>query len=138
MRTPQLDVDLWRGPERCNSGPGVRKRRNAHDVPSSLTIDAVRDLFPMLYPTSQSSVTSSDEPRTRSVFIHLSQHAREWAPHWSAHFWCETPMRLGGDRQCWRFSLHALIDESQGFDFLGFHHHLVESWKWRGRYYLNK
>src|SRR4051794_23456998 len=24
----------------------------------------------------------------------------------------------------------------EGFDFLGFHHHKVESWKWRGRYYL--
>ena len=23
-----------------------------------------------------------------------------------------------------------------GFDFLGFHHHKVESWRWRGRYYL--
>jgi RNA-directed DNA polymerase len=26
----------------------------------------------------------------------------------------------------------------QGFDFLGFHHRMVESLKWRGRYYLNK
>jgi group II intron reverse transcriptase/maturase len=26
----------------------------------------------------------------------------------------------------------------QGFDFLGFHHHKVESWKHRGRYYLQK
>ena len=25
-----------------------------------------------------------------------------------------------------------------GFDFLGFHHHLVESWKWRGRWYLHR
>ena len=24
----------------------------------------------------------------------------------------------------------------QGFDFLGFHHRKVESWKWRGKYYL--
>jgi RNA-directed DNA polymerase len=24
----------------------------------------------------------------------------------------------------------------EGFDFLGFHHHKVESWRWRGRYYL--
>jgi hypothetical protein len=24
----------------------------------------------------------------------------------------------------------------EGFDFLGFHHHMVESWKWPGRYYL--
>jgi group II intron reverse transcriptase/maturase len=26
----------------------------------------------------------------------------------------------------------------QGFDFLGFHHRMVESLKWRGRWYLNK
>jgi RNA-directed DNA polymerase len=26
----------------------------------------------------------------------------------------------------------------QGFDFLGFHHHKVESWRWRGRYYLQR
>ena len=26
----------------------------------------------------------------------------------------------------------------EGFDFLGFHHRMVESWKWRGRYCLNK
>ena len=27
---------------------------------------------------------------------------------------------------------------AEGFDFLGFHHHMVESWKRRGRYYLQK
>jgi hypothetical protein len=26
----------------------------------------------------------------------------------------------------------------EGFDFLGFHHHMVESWKWPGRYYLQR
>jgi hypothetical protein len=26
----------------------------------------------------------------------------------------------------------------QGFDFLGFHHHKVASWRWRGRYYLQR
>jgi group II intron reverse transcriptase/maturase len=26
----------------------------------------------------------------------------------------------------------------QGFDFLGFHHHKVESWRWRGRYWLQR
>jgi hypothetical protein len=25
-----------------------------------------------------------------------------------------------------------------GFEFLGFHHHMVESWKWRGRWYLQR
>jgi group II intron reverse transcriptase/maturase len=32
----------------------------------------------------------------------------------------------------------SLADGRDGFDFLGFHHRLVRSWKWRGRYYLNK
>lgn len=32
----------------------------------------------------------------------------------------------------------SLTRGREGFDFLGFHHRLVESWKWRGRYYLNK
>jgi RNA-directed DNA polymerase len=27
---------------------------------------------------------------------------------------------------------------AEGFDFLGFHHHMVEAWKWPGRYYLQK
>jgi len=31
-----------------------------------------------------------------------------------------------------------LAGGKQGFDFLGFHHHKVESWKWRGRYYLQR
>jgi hypothetical protein len=26
----------------------------------------------------------------------------------------------------------------EGFDFLGFHLHKVESWRWRGRYYLQR
>jgi group II intron reverse transcriptase/maturase len=33
----------------------------------------------------------------------------------------------------------ACLSEGQnGFDFLGFHHHLVRSWKWRGRWYLQR
>ena len=32
----------------------------------------------------------------------------------------------------------CLIRGQQGFDFLGFHHHKVESWRWRGHYYLNR
>jgi RNA-directed DNA polymerase len=27
---------------------------------------------------------------------------------------------------------------AEGFDFLGFHHHKVESWRWRGRWYLRR
>ena len=32
----------------------------------------------------------------------------------------------------------CLRNGAEGFDFLGFHHRMVESWKRRGRYYLNK
>lgn len=32
----------------------------------------------------------------------------------------------------------CLAKGKDGFDFLGFHHHMVESWKWRGRYYLQR
>jgi hypothetical protein len=31
-----------------------------------------------------------------------------------------------------------LTGGAQGFDFLGFHHHKVQSWKWRGRWYLQR
>lgn len=32
----------------------------------------------------------------------------------------------------------CLRNGDEGFDFLGFHHRMVESWKRKGRYYLNK
>ena len=32
----------------------------------------------------------------------------------------------------------CLARGGQGFDFLGFHHRKVESWKWRGRFYLQR
>ena len=31
-----------------------------------------------------------------------------------------------------------LVRGAEGFDFLGFHHRMRESWKWRGRWYLQK
>jgi group II intron reverse transcriptase/maturase len=31
-----------------------------------------------------------------------------------------------------------LYQGAEGFDFLGFHHRVKESWKWRGRWYLQK
>jgi len=35
-------------------------------------------------------------------------------------------------------SIVHLHQGAQGFDFLGFHHHKVESWRWPGRYYLQR
>ncbi|HSS08813.1 MAG TPA: group II intron reverse transcriptase/maturase [Acidimicrobiales bacterium] len=32
----------------------------------------------------------------------------------------------------------CLTRGAEGFDFLGFHHHTVESWKWRGHWYLQR
>jgi hypothetical protein len=32
----------------------------------------------------------------------------------------------------------CLTQGGQGFDFLGFHHRKVESWKWRGKFYLQR
>jgi hypothetical protein len=32
----------------------------------------------------------------------------------------------------------CLTRGGQGFDFLGFHHRKVESWRWRGRFYLQR
>ena len=32
----------------------------------------------------------------------------------------------------------CLAKGKEGFDFLGFHHHMVESWRWRGRFYLHR
>jgi RNA-directed DNA polymerase len=32
----------------------------------------------------------------------------------------------------------GLTKGRQGLDFLGFHHHKVESWRWRGRWYLQR
>jgi len=32
----------------------------------------------------------------------------------------------------------CLTKGAEGFDFLGFHHRVKESWKWRGRWYLQK
>ena len=35
-------------------------------------------------------------------------------------------------------SIVHLRHGAQGFEFLGFHHHKVESWRWPGRYYLQR
>jgi len=32
--------------------------------------------------------------------------------------------------------IRCLLKGQEGFDFLGFHHRMKESWRWKGRYYL--
>jgi len=46
--------------------------------------------------------------------------------------------RLGLQLNPDKTSIACLTRGAQGFDFLGFHHHKVESWKWRGRWYLQR
>ncbi|GAA2640609.1 hypothetical protein GCM10009863_67220 [Streptomyces axinellae] len=44
--------------------------------------------------------------------------------------------RLGMRLRPEKSGITCLTRGGQGFDFLGFHHRKVESWKWRGRFYL--
>jgi group II intron reverse transcriptase/maturase len=57
----------------------------------------------------------------------------------------ESRRRIGLVLEHLRLQLHPdktrLVDVRRGhggFDFLGFHHRVVESWRWRGRWYVNK
>ena len=47
-------------------------------------------------------------------------------------------VRVGLELHPDKTRIACLIRGQQGFDFLGFHHHKVESWRWRGYYYLNR
>ncbi|MFF4763167.1 group II intron reverse transcriptase/maturase [Streptomyces sp. NPDC001292] len=46
--------------------------------------------------------------------------------------------RLGMRLHPEKSGIACLTRGGQGFDFLGFHHRKVESWKWRGRFYLQR
>ncbi|MFF4460251.1 group II intron maturase-specific domain-containing protein [Streptomyces mirabilis] len=46
--------------------------------------------------------------------------------------------RLGMRLHPEKTGIVRLTRGGQGFDFLGFHHRKMESWKWRGRYYLQR
>jgi RNA-directed DNA polymerase len=46
--------------------------------------------------------------------------------------------RLGLQLHPDKTRVSCLAKGEDGFDFLGFHHHMVESWRWRGRYYLQR
>ena len=49
-----------------------------------------------------------------------------------------TLARLGLQLNPDKSRIVCLTRGAHGFDFLGFHLHKVESWKWRGRYYLQR
>lgn len=46
--------------------------------------------------------------------------------------------RLGMRLHPEKSGIICLTRGGQGFDFLGFHHRKVESWKWRGKFYLQR
>ncbi|MFD4483346.1 group II intron reverse transcriptase/maturase [Streptomyces sp. NPDC058471] len=46
--------------------------------------------------------------------------------------------RLGMRLHPEKTGIVCLAGGGQGFDFLGFHHRKMESWKWRGKYYLQR
>ncbi len=59
-----------------------------------------------------------------------AEHTRELA----ARVLGRLGMRLHPEKS----GITCLTRGGQGFDFLGFHHRKVESWKWRGRFYLQR
>ncbi|MFD7378740.1 group II intron maturase-specific domain-containing protein, partial [Streptomyces mirabilis] len=62
------------------------------------------------------------------------QHRAELALYWGARVLARRGMRLHPEKT----GIIRLTRGGQGFDFLGFHHRKMESWKWRGRYYLQR
>jgi RNA-directed DNA polymerase len=65
-----------------------------------------------------------------------------WCPAWR---WRESGLRLlhgTWEGECLhgpeKTGIVCLTRGGQGFDFLGFHHRKMESWKRRGRYYLQR
>jgi RNA-directed DNA polymerase len=53
-------------------------------------------------------------------------------------FVAEVLAKLGLQLHSGKTRLACLAKGKEGFDFLGFHHHMVESWRWRGRFYLHR
>lgn len=66
------------------------------------------------------------------VVLCPTQSKAEQARQLAADVLVTVGLRLHPDKT----KIVCLSKGQQGFDFLGFHHHKVESWKWRGRYYL--
>jgi group II intron maturase len=86
-------------------------------------------------------------PRSRraltKAWLHPAESERAsmaWPPwgsaarEWAAAALAPLGLRLHPDKT----TVVCLQRGEQGFDFLGFHHRMVESLKWRGRWYLNK
>jgi hypothetical protein len=68
------------------------------------------------------------------VVLCTSRAHAEQAQRRVAMILAELDLQLHSDKT----RIVCLIRGQQGFDFVGFHHHKVESWRWRGHYYLNR
>ena len=73
-------------------------------------------------------------PATHLVVICPSQARAEAARQRAAQVLGTIGLRLHPDKT----RITCLSQGRGGFDFLGFHHHMVASWKWRGRWYLHR
>ncbi len=71
---------------------------------------------------------------THLVVLCTSRANAEEAQRWVAAILAPLGLQLHPEKT----RIVCLIRGQQGFDFLGFHHHKVESWRWRGHYYLNR
>ena len=68
------------------------------------------------------------------VVISPTRQRAEQASRVAGSILAQLGLRLHPDKT----KIVHLASGTDGFDFLGFHHHLVESWKWQGRWYLHR
>ncbi|WP_371132058.1 group II intron maturase-specific domain-containing protein [Streptomyces sp. cf386] len=68
------------------------------------------------------------------VVLSPTRQRAEQARQLAARVLEQLGMRLHPEKS----GITCLTRGEQGFDFLGFHHRKVESWKWRGRFYLRR
>jgi RNA-directed DNA polymerase len=73
-------------------------------------------------------------PATHLVVVCPTQARAEEARRRAGQILGRIGLRLHPDKT----RISCVAKGRDGFDFLGFHHHLVESWKWRGRWYLHR
>ena len=66
------------------------------------------------------------------VVLCATRPLAEQAQRMAAEVLARVGLRLHPDKT----RIAWLAKGHEGFDFLGFHHHKMESWKWRGRFYL--
>jgi group II intron reverse transcriptase/maturase len=68
------------------------------------------------------------------VVVCLSRERAEWARHRAATVLADLGLRLSPAKTM----IVTLTNGTEGFDFLGFHLRKRESWKWRGKWYLQR